>query len=140
MKNQEMDMNRQLKRELRFTRICCMISSLLTVCLLLGGAVVFGKLQPVLAFATEAQPVLEQISQLDVNAFNDTLAQVDTTLSDVDWQQVSETFDKLDVEAINSAIQGLDVEELSKAIENLNKASETLEGLSEKLSPFLSVF
>ena len=135
------DINRErLVRELRITRICCVVTSLLTVCLLVGGVLIFGRLQPVFEFMEEAKPVMAQIEELDVEEFNTTLKQVNTTLDNVDWNQVTDSLGQLNVEAVNNAIEGLDVEEFSKAIENLNKAAATIESLGERLNSFTALF
>lgn len=123
---------KQLTKELRITRIFCILSSLLTVCLLVGGFLVWNKLQPVISVLQEAQPVMEQLSALDVEEMNRTLEQVNITLESVDWQQVSESLAELDVDAINDAVEGLDTEELTKAIENLNKVASMFEKWANK--------
>ena len=74
---------KQLKKELRLTRVFCAISSLLTLCLLVGGILLFCRLQPVVVFLQDAKPVMEQLSQLDVEAVNTALEGLDTeTLSE----------------------------------------------------------
>ncbi len=125
---------KQLTRELRITRIFCIISSTLTFCVLLGGFLVWMMLQPVVSIVQQAQPVMEQMVALDVEEINHTLEQVNITLESVDWQQVSDALAELDVEAINSAIEGLDTEELTKAIENLNKTASLFESWGSKWS------
>lgn len=123
---------KRLTRELRLTRIFCTISSLLVFCLLAGGFLVWAKVQPVISVLQEAQPVMEQLTKLDVDEMNETLEQVNLTLETVDWQQVSESLKELDVDAINEAVAGLDTEELTKAVENLNKVASVLENWSNK--------
>ena len=109
MDTKEWDTNMaQLKRELRLTRIFCGISSMLTICVLLGGILLFKEVQPVFEFMQQAQPVMEQLSQLNVDEINLTLEQVNATLGNVDWEQVAESMNELDVDAINEAIEGLD--------------------------------
>ena len=49
MENQVLEKNlEQLKKELRATRIFCIISSILTCALLIGGIYVYGQMRPVL--------------------------------------------------------------------------------------------
>lgn len=127
---------KQLTKELRMTRIFCIISSLLTVCLLAVGFLIWVAITPVVSVIQEAQPVMEQLSGLDVEEMNHTLEQVNVTLESVDWQQVSEALEALDVETINEAIAGLDTEEMTKAVENLNKVASMLENWSNKWSAF----
>ena len=121
----------KLIKELRFTRIICMISSLLTLCLLAGGILLFGKVQEL---AEVCRPVVEQVSRLDVERLNDTMEHVNASLESVDWEQVADALGELDVEALNSAIEGLDTEELSESLKNLNDAVEKVQEISEKMN------
>lgn len=79
MENQisETDM-RQLRKDMRLTRVFCAVSSLLTLCLLAGGILLFCKVQPVVSVLQEAQPAIEKLSQLDVEAINTAMEELDT--------------------------------------------------------------
>lgn len=120
-----------LLRELKFTRIICMISSVLTLCLLLGGVILYGRVREL---SEICEPAVEKISDIDMKSFNDTLNHVNATLERVDWEQVADSLGKLDVDAINSAIEGLDTKELSETLKNLNDAVEKIKELGERLS------
>jgi len=126
---------RQLMRELKFTRIICMISSVLTICLLAGGVLLFGKVRELIKIC---EPVVEKVSELDVESLNDTLAHINASLETVDWEQVADALGELDVEALNSAIEGLDTEELTESLKNLNDAAEKVREASEKMSSLTS--
>ena len=121
----------QLIKELKFTRVICMISSLLTICLLAGGILLFGKVREL---AGICEPVVEKVLQLDVESLNDTMGHINTSLETVDWEQVAEAMGKLDVDALNSAIEGLDTKELTESLKNLNDAVAKLRELSKLLS------
>lgn len=123
--------SRQLIKELRFTRIVCMVSSVLTLCLLAGGILLLGRVRELEKFC---EPVVEKVSQLDVESLNETLGKVNVSLETVDWEQVAEALGELDVDAINSAIEHLDTEELSESLKNLNDAVETVREIGELLS------
>lgn len=69
---------KQLYKELRLTRFLCIISSLLTICLIAGGIFVVYSIQPLFAFTDDLQPILTKLSQLDVDALNSTLQNLDT--------------------------------------------------------------
>lgn len=132
MENSTADIStQQLRKELRFTRIVCMVTSVLTIFLLAGGILLFGRVQELAAIG---EPVAEKVSELDVESLNDTLAHVNATLETVDWEQVADALGELDVDAINSAIEGLDTEELSKSLKNLNDAVEKIQEVSEKMN------
>lgn len=132
MNNTTTDSNAyQLIRELRFTRIICMISSALTICLLIGGIFLFHRVEKL---SQMCEPAMEKISEIDVDSFNSTMDRVNTSLEDVNWNQIAEALNKLDVDALNEAIEGLDTKEFSEALTNLNDAVENIRGLSEKLN------
>ena len=132
MDNMAMDsVTRQLMKELKFTRIICMILSVLTLCLLAGGLFLYGKVRKL---AEICEPVVEQVSQLNVESLNKTLEHVNVSMETVDWQQVSDVLGELDVDALNSAIEGLDTEEISKSLKNLNDAADRIREVSENLS------
>lgn len=138
MNNNVTDTNTQrLIRELKITRIACIISSALMLCLLAGGVFLYGRVQEI---AEMCDPVLEKVSALDVESLNRTMDNVNASLEEVDWEQVAAALGELDVEAINSAIKGLDTEELNKSLKNLNDAVEKIKEISEKLSSFSSLF
>lgn len=106
MENKVSEMN-LLRRELRLTRVFCMISSLLTICVLAGGVFLFRNLQPVFDFLQEAQPVMEQISTLDVEAINTAI-------------------EGLDIEELSKAI-----ENMNHAAETLENWGEKLSSFSD---------
>lgn len=122
---------RQLMKELKFTRIICMISSTLTLCLLVGGVLLFGRVQKL---AEICEPVVEKVSELDVESLNRTMDNINASLEEVDWQQVADALGELDVEALNSAIEGLDTEELTESLRNLNDVVDKVRELNEKMN------
>ena len=98
MDNQNMQtMEEKLIKELKITRIFCVISCLLTVGLLVGGFLVFKQVQPMFQMVEKIGPAMEQLMGLDVEAFNDAIQGLDT-------------------EAISKA-----VENLNKASETMEK-------------------
>lgn len=127
----------KLIRELRNTRIFCIISCVLMVSLLVGGFLVFKQVQPIFQVFENLEPAMEQFAELDVEEVNNTLKQVNATLESVDWQQMSDEVSQLDVDAFNDAIKGLNTEAISKAVENLNKAAAVMEKWS---NAFGSIF
>lgn len=126
---------RRLLRELKFTRMICMVSSLLTLCLLTGGVFLFGKVQELTQMC---EPVVEKASELDVESLNSTLNHVNASLEEVDWEEVAAALGKLDVDALNTALEGLDTQELSESLRNLNDAAEKIRETGERLSSLLS--
>ena len=125
----------KLRRELRVTRVLSIVSSLLMVCVLLGGIMFFNGLQD---SYEQLAPVLKKLETVDFETLNRTIASLETSLNAVDWKLVSEQLGALDIEAINNAIEGLDTEELTQALENLNAAVKTLQSIGDALKNFVS--
>ena len=100
----------KLRKELRMTRIFSSITSVLLICVLIGGFIIFSKMQD----------------------YMDTAMQL--------VEELSAQLKQLDMDALNEAIAGLNTEELSKALENLNDAAETLENFSGSIKNFFSKF
>lgn len=100
----------KLRKELRMTRIFNSITSVLLICVLIGGFIIFSKMQD----------------------YMDTAMQL--------VEELSAQLKQLDMDALNEAIAGLNTEELSKALENLNDAAETLENFSGSIKDFFSKF
>ncbi|MCD8362071.1 MAG: hypothetical protein LUC98_03750 [Lachnospiraceae bacterium] len=120
---------KKLRRDLKVNRIISIVSVLLTVCLL--GALVWA--------AGTLEPVVEQVSQLDIDTVNSTLTEAESVLtkisaSDIDWEQLSGTIAGLDVDTLNETMRALDMEQLTEAIENLNEASEAIQELADSLN------
>lgn len=129
-----------LKKELKFTRICCMVSSVLTVCLLAAVIILFVKLQPVYEFINTSKPALEKVAEIDVDTLNKTVGTLNETMGEVDWESLSESLDALDVEAINKLIESYDPEEFSRTLDNLNNAIEMIGTVSQKFGSLSSLF
>lgn len=153
----------KLRRELLWTRIFTVISSILMLCILVGGYLVVNRVigyeKEIRTYAQELQsnleeltPVVEQLAQLDVDALNETLNQLNIVVAEVDWamlsdsiasvdwEKLSQQISALDVDAINDAIEGLDTKEFSEALGTLNDTVEKLRAIGESLSNFTSKF
>lgn len=129
---------KKLRRELAFTRIMCLVTSLLILALLASGGYVLRQVNGIMG---QVQPVLDQAAAVDVENVNDTLRQVKRSLEDVDLAQVAEmmeqaveTLEEVDIEALNEAISGLDTQELSRTMANLNDAVESLKRVESSLN------
>ncbi len=125
----------KLRRELRTTRIFSGITSVLLVGILIGGFIVFAKVQE---YAQTVMPLAEKVSEVEFDVLNESMESLNETLQVIDWEKLSLQLEELDMDALNEAIAGLNTEELSKALENLNDAAETLEQFGESVKGFFS--
>lgn len=124
-------MLKKFRRELAITRLICIVTSVLILCLLVGGVYVL----------RQVRPILEQAAAVDIENVNETLRQVKSSLENVDlkqaadtMQQVADTMQSVDLEAWNNAIDGLDTAELSKTLTNLNDAVESLRRIEASIN------
>ena len=128
---------KQFRGELRRTRVICLVLAVLLVLVLAGGGFFFRELR----IARELmEPLVEQISALNMDELNLALEEVNETLETVDWEQVAEAIGSLDVDALNTAIENLDTKELSEALKKLNDAVDVLGKIGDSLKlvlPFL---
>ncbi len=81
----------KLQKELRFTRVVCMILSFLMLCVLVGGVIGYKNLQQVVK---DVEPVMATVSELDVEALNAAIKELDT-------RELSQTLTNLN-DAVNS--------------------------------------
>ena len=109
MQENHQDLER-LRKELRMTRVFSGITSALLICVLIGGVIVFLKVQ---AYMEAVMPLAEKM-----------LAQLE----------------QLDMDALNESIAGLNTKELTRALENFNDAVERLEGFTDAVKGFFSKF
>jgi len=148
-----------LRKELRITRIFCGIASVLLVCVLLGGALMFGKIQD---YAKQTQPLVDKLAEVDYRVLNETMSSLNTSLNEIDWavlseqlseidwkrlsedigaidwEALSEELSELDMDALNEAIAGLDTKELSTTLKNLNETAEAMKNFSDAWKGFLA--
>ena len=128
---------KRFRGELRRTRVICLVLAVLMVLVLVGGGFFFRELRLV---REQIEPMVEQISVLDIEELNLTLEEVNESLETVDWEQVAEALGKLDVDALNTAIENLDTKELTEALTKLNDAVDVLGKMGDSLKqvlPFL---
>lgn len=109
MKENYKDLDK-LRKELRMTRIFSGITSVLLICVLVGGLLVFSRLKRSLE---DSIPLVEKMS-----------AQLEA----------------LDVDALNESIAGLNTEELTEALEHFNDAVDTMESFTGSVKDFFSKF
>ena len=130
VENTSDQMIKKLCRQLAYTRIICIITSILTMFLLLGGVYLSKQIWII---AEQVQPVIDQVAAVDIENANAALRQVKDSLEDIDLEQVMaaldqavSTLEEVDIDALNHAIEGLDTRELSETLANINEAASSL--------------
>ena len=124
----------RLRGELRRTRVISLILTVLLVLALVGGIFFFRELR---LAREQMEPLVEQISALNMDELNLALEEVNETLETVDWDQVAQAIGSLDVDALNTAIENLDTKELTEALKKLNDAADALGRIGDSLKQIL---
>ncbi len=133
MENEALEKDiKKLRRDLKINRVLSITTIVLMLCLLIPLLQVLQQIQGTV------EPVVEQISEVDMDTLNSSLGSLkvvaeELAAADIDWQQLSETINELDVDALNETLQGLDTEELTETLANLNAACESLQALESRL-------
>ena len=125
---------KRFRGELCRTRMICLVLAVLMVLVLVGGGFFFRELR---LTREQMEPLVEQISALNMDELNLTLEEINETLETVDWDQVAQAIESLDVDALNTAIENLDTKELSEALAKLNDAVDALGRMRDSLKQML---
>ncbi len=129
-----------LRKDLLRTRIFCMISSVLTICLLVAVIVFTSKLSALLQFAESTAPKLDQLLLFTEEikpALNEISGFIKSSAPAID--HVS----SVDVEALNNTLErleNLDTEALTKSLKTLNNVVDTLTNVANRISSAFSFF
>ena len=106
-----------LRKELKFTRCCSLVTAILLVVVIAGGVFIVNKMTPALTAMQQMQPAIEKMEQLDIEVLNQKIAQ-------------------LDIEGLNQIVEDLDAKELSETLKNINDAAALLKEAGEGFSQF----
>ncbi len=117
MMNENEEMLKALRKELKFTRYCSLIVGMLLLLVIVGGLFVVKKMEPALTAIEQMQPAIEKIEQLDIDVLN-------------------EKMEQLDIEGLNKIVQDLDAEELSETLKNINDATAMLKEAGKSIGEF----
>ena len=129
-----------LKKTLRITQIICVISSLLSLSLLIVVIVLITRISPLVEFAKEASPKLDQVSAF-IEENEPVLNDISEFISDAG--PALEQLSTIDADALNKNINGLsqlDTKELSQALKNLNNIVDDLNEISNRFRSLFSIF
>ncbi len=158
----------KLRQELLWTRIFSILSSLLMVCLLIGGGLLFQKYQEnkkqIETYAIQVREYVEEltseeggVTKVDIVAFNEALINMNNvieavdwnmlndSIASVDWNMLSDSIASVDWTKVSKQLEELDVEAINQAIEDLDtkeltKALENMNSAIEKLRSIADAF
>lgn len=130
----------QLRKELKRTRLFCLVSSLLTACLLVGSIFLSFQLRKLTDFVEETAPQLDKLIVF-TEEIKPTLDNVSDFLEDA--APALDEISEIDIDSLNGTLNGLkdlDMEALTKSLKALNGIVDNLNSVSERLGSVFSIF
>ncbi len=126
---------KKLKKEIVINRIISCITLALTLIILIAACITFKEVND---FLKVAQPVLEELSKIDMEALNTSLENFNTIMETFNFDGITEFFDSFDFEGMNEIMEGIDIDKLTETLDNINEGADRLEGIGDwfENSPF----
>ncbi len=122
------EMFQKLKKEMLINRIISCVTLVITTVILVLAILAFIEVKE---FLTEIEPVVEELSKIDMEALNTSLNHFNDIIETFNLDDVMETINSIDFEGINEILEGLDVNELTETLENINEGADRLDQISE---------
>ena len=96
----------KLKKEILINRIISCVTLVMTTVILVLAILAFVEIKE---FFTEIEPVVEELSKIDMEALNASLNHFNDIIETFNLDDVMETINSIDFEGINEILEGLDV-------------------------------
>ena len=122
------EMYKKLKNDMLINRIILIVTLVFTTAILVVAIFAFVELK---GFLTEIEPIVEELSKLDIEALNESLNHFNDIIETFNIDDFMDTMNSIDFEGINEVLEGLDVEELTETLENINEGADRLDEISE---------
>ena len=122
------EMYKKLKKDMLINRIISIVTLVFTTAILVVAIFAFVELK---GFLTEIEPIVEELSKLDIEALNESLNHFNDIIETFNMDDFMDTMNSIDFEGINEVLEGLDVEELTETLENINEGADRLDEISE---------
>lgn len=122
------EMYKKLKKDMLINRIISIVTLVFTTAILVVAVFAFVELKQ---FLDEVEPIVEELSKLDIEALNESLNHFNDIIETFNIDDFMDTMNSIDFEGINEVLEGLDVEELTETLENINEGADRLDEISE---------
>lgn len=122
------EMYKKLRKDMLINRIISIVTLVFTTAILLVAVFAFVELKQ---FLDEVEPIVEELSKLDIEALNESLNHFNDIIETFNIDDFMDTMNSIDFEGINEVLEGLDVEELTETLENINEGADRLDEISD---------
>lgn len=122
------EMYKKLRKDMLINRIISIVTLVFTTAILVVAVFAFVELKQ---FLDEVEPIVEELSKLDIEALNESLNHFNDIIETFNLDDVMDTINSIDFEGINEILEGLDVEELTETLENINEGADRLDEIGD---------
>lgn len=122
------EMYKKLKKDMLINRIISIVTLVFTTAILVVAVFAFVELKQ---FLDEVEPIVEELSKLDIEALNESLNHFNNIIKTFNIDDFMDTMNSIDFEGINEILEGLDVEELTETLENINEGADRLDEIGD---------
>lgn len=122
------EMYKKLKKDMLINRIISIVTLVFTTAILVVAVFAFVELKQ---FLDEVEPIVEELSKLDIEALNESLNHFNDIIETFNIDDFMDTMNSIDFEGINEILEGLDVEELTETLENINEGADRLDEIGD---------
>ena len=91
-------------------------------------------------FTVMLEPAVEVISQLDVEALNNTLVTLSSAIDVFKINDALDTISKIDFDGFSDVISGIDVDKLNSTLEKIDEATKFMKRIGDGMNSFLNQF
>lgn len=133
--NQVEMLMKKLKKDIIINRVFSIITMVMTLAILILVIVGYVRIDN---FLTVAEPVIEELSKIDMEALNESLENFNSIMETINFDGIKETLDSINFDGINEVLEGLDIDELTETLDNINEGADRLDQINEWFqdSPF----
>ena len=122
------EMYKKLRKDMLINRIISIVTLVFTTAILVVAVFAFVELKQ---FLDEVEPIVEELSKLDIEALNESLNHFNDIIETFNIDDFMDTMNSIDFEGINEILEGLDVEELTETLENINEGADRLDEIGD---------
>lgn len=122
------EMYKKLRKDMLINRIISIVTLVFTTAILVVAIFAFVELKQ---FLDEVEPIVEELSKLDIEALNESLNHFNDIIETFNIDDFMDTMNSIDFEGINEVLEGLDVEELTETLENINEGADRLDEIGD---------
>lgn len=122
------EMYKKLRKDMLINRIISIVTLVFTIAILVVAIFAFVELKQ---FLDEVEPIVEELSKLDIEALNESLNHFNDIIETFNIDDFMDTMNSIDFEGINEVLEGLDVEELTETLENINEGADRLDEIGD---------